>query len=127
MTAFLCTVLEAPADQDLVAIANALWWRGEYEVAVEMYEAASGDSDTNIELEARLQLAALYRSMSRYDEAIKQYEILRSTRGLSDGRNPVFTANNLFVPLGESYYYTGRFDEAEEAFRRALDLEPTGG
>jgi SpoIID/LytB domain protein len=119
---FLWTAKYAAADEDLSAIAGGLWWRGEYGRAAARYEEAAGDRDS--EWAGRLQLAALYRSVGRYGRAVEQYKTLLENRDLQAKHDPVARADGLFVPLGESLYYTRRLEAGEAAFRRALDLHP---
>jgi SpoIID/LytB domain protein len=141
----------AYADDVELSQANELWWTGNIERAEELYlelsdvtgsgkrdsrtqgsapgtggaEAGRDRDPASTEIEARLQLAALYRSTGDLISAVSQYRILEAlmdTPGVtvSDGER----AERLYIPLGESLYYLHRLDEAEKALRLALNLDP---
>jgi SpoIID/LytB domain protein len=114
---FLTVMLPAGPALPQLQKANALWWKGDYGGAEASYLdlAASGSR----ELETRLELAAHYRSRAEYGPAMEQYTIL-----LGKFKSGDLGADLAMVPLGECLYYTGRLDEAERVFRRALESSP---
>jgi len=97
--------------------ANRLWWNGDYEGAALRYAEIVRSSRSNVD--AALELAALYRSVGDYGAAVRVYQKL-----LADADGDLQETVDVLLPLGESCYYGHRLDEAEDAFRRALAVEP---
>jgi len=119
----IATVSSAFPASDTIIRANNLWWTGYYTDAIKLYEEAAKNPFE--EKEARLQLAALYRSLCRYAEAIEQYRILL-LKGEKIGGNPMDLSwiREVWIPLGFSCYYINLLDEAEITFRNTLSALP---
>ena len=66
-------------------------------------------------------LAELYRSMGRYEEALPLYQRSLSIREEQLGANHPDTATSL-NNLAELYYYMGRYEEALPLFQRSLSI-----
>ena len=86
---------------------------GNYAAAVEQFRSAIR-LDRNL-YDAYFNLAVTYQRMSLHSKAITILKdlIMRS------GSRPAY-----FYALGNSYFYTENYDSAEDAFRRALKLDP---
>ncbi|MFO7915239.1 MAG: tetratricopeptide repeat protein [Candidatus Krumholzibacteriales bacterium] len=86
---------------------------GNYAEAVEQFRSAIR-LDRNL-YDAYFNLAVAYQRMSLHDRAIT---ILKDLM-LRSGSRPAY-----YYALGNSYFYTENYDSAEDAFRRALKLNP---
>lgn len=119
----IATVSSVFPANDTIERANHLWWTGNYPEAIKLYEEAA--SNPVEEKEARIQLAALYRSLCKYAEAIEQYRILL-LKGESLGGNPVDPSwiKGVWIPLAYSCFYINLLDEAEMIFRSTLSALP---
>jgi len=100
--------------------AHQLWWAGDYISAAQLYEEASLSPET--ELDARIQLGALFRSIGDYPSAISQYQALLTSGAAEDVKKE--HARDILVPLAESLYCSNRMEDAEEIFRKLLNRTP---
>jgi tetratricopeptide (TPR) repeat protein len=123
VTAALCLVLAAAgappimAQEDspdvLLADANRKFERGDFQGAALGFEAFLAGSPERYEV-----LYKLARSYHEIDEASGFEKALRRLLAVEPGRP------GTFVLMGRRYQWEGRFPDAEQAYRRALDLAP---
>ncbi len=108
-----CYALSASLDES-----NELWWSGEYEKAIDVYQELA--QDNNYSFSARMNLAALYRSLSDYNSAIDEYKNI-----ISNGVNfDISEIGKVYIFLAESLYYNKQLKESKKYFEKALNLFP---
>lgn len=103
--------LDSSRDTTYNQLGNIYYSQDKFEDALSNYEKAfrANPSTSN-----RYSLGQGYMAMGRYDEAIRQFELVRATE--SDEPYSDYA-------IGQAMAKQGRYDEAIDAFQRALDIQ----
>jgi tetratricopeptide (TPR) repeat protein len=104
---------QSPSVTDHFAKGNELTGAGDYEKAVEEYQAALQEEPDNVSVLTNLGVA--YYNMDRWDDAVAQYEA-----ALKIAPNDADIHSN----LGAAYVRKKELDKALTEYERAIELQP---
>jgi tetratricopeptide (TPR) repeat protein len=110
-------------NRDAILRANEMFDNRQYEEALKLYQDFSQKNPTNYKVS--IYIANCKSEMRDYDEALAEYqkvlaEVTKETPDLKGNA----TAALAYAGIGDVYLRQQKFKEAEENFRRSIDIQP---
>jgi Flp pilus assembly protein TadD len=110
-------------NRDAILRANEMFDNRQYEEALKLYQEFAQKNPTNYKI--GIYIANCKTEMGEYEEALAEYqkvlaEITKETPDLKGNA----TAALAYAGIGDAYLRQQKFKEAEENFRRSIDIQP---
>jgi tetratricopeptide (TPR) repeat protein len=110
-------------NRDAILRANEMFDNRQYEEALKLYQEFAQKNPTNYKI--GIYIANCRTEMGEYEEALAEYqkvlaEITKETPDLKGNA----TAALAYAGIGDAYLRQQKFKEAEENFRRSIDIQP---
>jgi tetratricopeptide (TPR) repeat protein len=110
-------------NRDAILRANEMFDNRQYEEALKLYQEFAQKNPTNYKI--GIYIANCKTEMGEYEDALAEYqkvlaEITKETPDLKGNATAALT----YAGIGDAYLRQQKFKEAEENFRRSIDIQP---